>query len=343
MTLQNEVYVTSRSRTPPVIYVTSQNERVFSQLPDLIQEAAVSTKCELSTAEPRITTNIDIVSSPNVRISRVQNDGVINLDFMTTPMFFILPRTDSGIEMVDLNVTDEKFLGKYGSDLTANFADIRAYGSTAFFQKQNLSNGASYSLCACATGYIWVYVSPLYLSIDTEEFSDLEIQIGTFALKARAITTVEIPCRFKYYRRDDPLDGQIALLCSTVLAKYLRLRMMGQQYEYAAESAIKQSRKELSPLRVVDPGRFQNFDSLLRSICMHAPMPPTSDVSLISRSMITRRWQCWRETQILRRRYFFPQRVLRCFKGSRHDSIDLLSGCFKALTPEKSRLPFPQK
>ena len=343
MSLEDEVYVTSRSRTPSIIDVTSQNERVFSQLPDIIQEAAVSTECKHPTAKSHISTNNSEVSSPNFRISRVQNDQVINLDFMTTPMFFILPRTDSGIEMVDLDVTDERFLGKYGSDLTANFADIRAYGSKAFFQKQNLSNGANYSICACATGYIWVYVSPLYLAIDTEEFSDLEIQVGTFALKGRAIKTVEIPCRYKYSGRDDPLDGQLALLFSTVLAKYLRLRMMGQQYEFAAELAIKQSRKELSPLRVVDPGRFQNFESLLRSICMHAPMPPTSDVSLISRSMITRRWQCWRETQILRRRYFFPQRVLQCFKRSRHDSIDLLSGCFKALTPDKSRMPFLQK
>lgn len=43
-----EIYVTSRSRTPSLIDVHSQNERVFSQLPDLIQEAAVSTECSLS-------------------------------------------------------------------------------------------------------------------------------------------------------------------------------------------------------------------------------------------------------------------------------------------------------
>lgn len=47
MSFENEVYVTSRSRTPSVIDVTSQNERVFAQLPDLIQEAAVSTECML--------------------------------------------------------------------------------------------------------------------------------------------------------------------------------------------------------------------------------------------------------------------------------------------------------
>ncbi len=269
----------------------------------------------------------------------MQNAGTVDTNFMTQPMFFITTRTDSGIDLPDLNLTDEKLLGKYGSDLTANFADIRAYGPKTFFQKKNLSNGSNYSLCACATGYIWVYVSLKYAATNLEEFSDVEVQIGTFALKARAITTAEIPCRYKYSGRDDPLDGQLALLCSTVLAKYLRLRMIGQQYEEAAETAIKQSRQELSPHRIVDPGLFGNFDSLLREICTNAPMPPTSDVSLISRSMITRRWQLWRETSILRKRYFFPQRIIRCFKRTRHDSIDLISDCFKVLRPEKSKLP----
>jgi hypothetical protein len=258
-------------------------------------------------------------------------------------MFYISPATDSGISMVDINVTDEKVLGKFGADLTANFADIRAHGSTAFFQKENISNGINYSLCACATGYIWVYVppSPSVPSPSALDMSDIEIQIGTFALKARAITTVEIHHQHKYSKRD-LLDGHLAILCATVLGKYLRLRMMGQQYEYAAEQAIKQTRKELSPLRVTDPGRFRNMDSLFREICTNAPLPPISDVSLISRSMITRRWECWRETQTLRKRYFFPRRVIRCFRRSRHDSIDLLSGCFKALAQE-SEFPRVQK
>jgi hypothetical protein len=258
---------------------------------------------------------------------------------MTEPMFFITSRTDSGIDMPDLNVTDEKLLGKYGSDLTANFADIKAYGAKAFFEKRNLSNGANYSLCTCATGYIWVCTSIQYEAHYPREFSDIEIQIGTFALKARAITTAEIPCRYKLSGQDDLRDGQLSLLCSTVLAKYLRLRMMGQQYEAAAESAIKESRKELSALRVVDPGKFGHFEAVLRQVCANAPMPPTSDVSLISRSMITKRWQCWRDTSILRRRYLLPQRVIRCFKKSRYDSIDLLSGCFKAPSLEKTRIP----
>lgn len=273
-----------------------------------------------------------------MRISRVQ-DGTIETDFMTEPMFFITSRTDSGIDIPDLDVNDEKYLGKYGSDLTANFADIRVYGSKAFLQKKNLSNGSLYSISTCATGYIWVSATLTYENIDQGEFSDVEIQIGTFALKSRAITTVEIPCRYRYSGRDDPLDGQLALLCSTVLAKYLRLRMIGQQYEEAAESAIKQSREELSPLRIVDPGRFDNLERLLRQVCTNAPMPPHSDVSLISRSMITRRWQCWRDSSILRKRYNFPRRVIRCFQQSRYDSIDLLSGCFKALAPENKRVP----
>jgi hypothetical protein len=35
-----------RSRAPSLIDVDSQNEKVFAQLPDLIQEAAVSAECE---------------------------------------------------------------------------------------------------------------------------------------------------------------------------------------------------------------------------------------------------------------------------------------------------------
>jgi hypothetical protein len=262
---------------------------------------------------------------------------------MTQPMFYITSRTDSGIGMPDLNVTDEKILSKYGMDLTANFADIKAHGAKAFFQKENLSTGSKYSLCACATGYIWVSVRTLFESSDSEAFSDVEVQIGTYALKAKAITTMEIPLQYKYSGRDDPLDGQLALLCSTVLGKYLRLRIIGQQYEDAAETAISESRKELSPLRIVDPGKFGNFDLLLRQVCTNAPLPPTSVVSLISRSMITGRWQTWRERSILRRRYFLPHRVIRCFRRSRHDSIDLLSGCFKALAPENPKLPVPLK
>ena len=249
-------------------------------------------------------------------------------------MFLVRPRTDSGVDLPDLTVTDEKVLGKFGSDLTANFADIRAYGPNAFFQKENRSNRTKYSLCVCATGYIWVYAAPP--PSDTEGFYGVEIQIGTFALKARAITTTEIPCRYKYSNLNDPQDGQLALLCATVLAKYLRLRMIGRQYEEAADLAIKS-------LRMVDTSKFEDLRSVLRKVCANAPMPPESDVSLISRSMITRRWQCWRETSTLRKRYFFPQRIVRCFRTSRHDSMDLLSGCFNALTPQKPKLSFLHK
>lgn len=256
-------------------------------------------------------------------------------------MFFIRPRTDSGVDLPDLTVTDEKILGKYGSDLTANFADIKAYGPNAFFQKLNDSNQTKYSICVCATGYIWVYVEPSFPGFDREKLSDVEIQIGTFALKARTITTTEVRCRYKlsqvkpshFYHHQ---DGQLALLCATVLAKYLRLRMMGRQYEEAAEAAIKS-------LEMVDAHEFEDLHTVLKKVCANAPMPPESDVSLISRSMITRRWHCWRQTSVLRKRYFFPQRVVRCFRTSRHDSVDLLSACFNALTPKKAKLPFLHK
>lgn len=46
MNEENEIFVTSRSRAPSIIDVKSENDRVFAQLPDLIQEAAVSTECE---------------------------------------------------------------------------------------------------------------------------------------------------------------------------------------------------------------------------------------------------------------------------------------------------------
>jgi hypothetical protein len=248
-------------------------------------------------------------------------------------MFYIAPTNDSGINMIDITITDEKVLGKFGADLTANFADIRAYGADAFYQRENLSDGAKFSLCACATGYIWAYV-PLR-SIVVGEFSRINIQIGTFALKTRAITIVEIPCLFKYSISYDLLNGQLALLCSTVLAKYLRLRMIGRQYEDAVESAIRQTRKELSPLHVVDPGRFHNLDATLREVCSNAPMPPISDVSLISRSMITRRWEGWMQTENLRKRYFLPRRILRWFSRSRRDSIDLFRSWLDDLGPER--------
>lgn len=244
-------------------------------------------------------------------------------------MFYISPNNDSKIDMIDITVTDEKVLGKFGADLTANFVDIRAYGADAFFQRENLSDGAKFSLCTCATGYIWVYVP--FESVVVDRFSRIQIQIGTFALKNKAMTIVEIPCLFKYGISSAMLNGQLALLCSTVLAKYLRLRMVGQQYEDAVESAIRQTRQELSPLHVVDPARFSNLGATLREICSNAPMPPTSDVSLISRSMITRRWEGWMETEDLRKRFAWPRRILRCSRRSRSDSIELFRASLNAL------------
>jgi hypothetical protein len=257
---------------------------------------------------------------------------------MTQPMFYITSRTDSGIDLPNLDLTDEKLISKYGSDLTANFADIRAHGSKAFYQKVNVSTETTYSLCACATGYIWVYVSPnTREAMYPGDSNGAEVQIGTFSLKSKAITTIEIPCLYSSWDCETPGDGQLALLCATVLAKYLRFRTMGQQYEEAAEKAICESRQELSPLAIVERALFNNFDDLLQQICTNAPLPPTSNVSLISRGMITSRWGAWRQNEVLRKRYFFPKRVIQCFRTSQHDAIDLFSGTFAALLPNSKK------
>lgn len=246
--------------------------------------------------------------------------------------------------MPDISVTDETILSKFGSELTANFADIKAHGSAAFFQKENLSDDATYSLCACATGYIWVYISPSSICDEMEaadegwgEFSRLEIQIGTFALRKRAITTIEIPCHYRTGKVVAHMNGDLALLCSTVLAKYLRFRMMGCQYEYATETAIKETRKALAHLRIVDPGIFRGLEKMLREICTNAPMPPTSVVSLISRSMIRGRWEVWGDRKVLKRKYSLPGRVIQSFRKGGSDPIDLLSESYKVLRMEKKR------
>ncbi|CCD49132.1 hypothetical protein BofuT4_P030080.1 [Botrytis cinerea T4] len=203
---EEEILVTSRNKAPSIINVTSHNERVFAQLPDMIQEALVSTE----------------FSAPNLKISRVHNARTIDSGFMTQPMFYITPSNESSVSMPDLTLTDESILSKFGSELTANFADIKAHGSAAFFQKENMSDGATYSLCACATGYIWVYVSPSSIVDDLEaadegwgEFSRLEIQIGTFALRKKAITTIEIPCHYRTGKVVAHMNGDLSLLCST--------------------------------------------------------------------------------------------------------------------------------
>ncbi|ESZ94835.1 hypothetical protein SBOR_4795 [Sclerotinia borealis F-4128] len=326
---EEEILVTSRDKTPSIIDVHSQNERVFAQLPDLIQEALVSTE----------------FCAPNLQIRRVHNARTIDSGFMTQPIFYIRRNNDSGICMPDINVTDESILSKFGSELTANFADIKAHGCAAFYQKVNMSDGAVYSLCACATGYVWVYISPSSIVDEREaadegwgEFSRLEIQVGTFALRKKAITTVEIPCHYRTGKMVAHMNGELALLCSTVLAKYLRFRMMGCQYEYATETAIIQTRQELAHLRVVDPGMFKGLEKMLREICTNAPMPPTSVVSLISRSMIRGRWEVWGNRKVLRRKYSLPGRVMQSFRKGNSDPIDLLSESYKALRIEKKKI-----
>ncbi|KAG9238051.1 hypothetical protein BJ875DRAFT_359903, partial [Amylocarpus encephaloides] len=196
-----DIYVTSRSRAPSIIDVQSQNERVFSQLPDLIQETTVSME----------------ISSPNLIINRAHGAGLMQSEFMTHPVFYITPARDSGISLPDLSVTDERFLAKYGFDLNANFADIKRCGAKAFVERKNISNDTTYSLSTCATGYIWVSVRNLDTPVSPDGFSDYEVQIGTFALKAHAITTVEIPFQFCATGFKNPVHGALALLFSTAL------------------------------------------------------------------------------------------------------------------------------
>src|SRR5688572_26991585 len=125
MSASEERFVTSRSRTPSLIRVTSlyDNENVvtrestFVELPDIIQEAAVSTECEPYPNYParlrqKPRSDIITVSSPDVQINRAQ-DPISNADssdfcHLTQPVFFISTRTDSGISMPDLHLTDEK-------------------------------------------------------------------------------------------------------------------------------------------------------------------------------------------------------------------------------------------
>lgn len=230
---------------------------------------------------------------------------------MTTPVFTVSSRTDSGVEMPDLQLRDEKLFRKFGHDLTANYADIRIHGSKAFFQKTNSSDSVVYSLCACTTGYIWVYVTLKYLATYPRELSDIEVQIGTFALAAKAITTAEVPCRFKLSSKqsdkgkvsteNDLRNGNLALLCSTLIAKYLSLRISGRQFEEATEMAIFETKRAMIGYTVIHPWRYGDFNVFLKNVCANAPllMLPISDVSIISRGMIITRWRVWREGKVL--------------------------------------------
>jgi hypothetical protein len=47
MSSNEEVFLTSRSRAPSIIDVKTENDHVFAQLPDIIQEAAISTECKI--------------------------------------------------------------------------------------------------------------------------------------------------------------------------------------------------------------------------------------------------------------------------------------------------------
>lgn len=226
--------------------------------------------------------------------------------------------------MPDLHLTDEKLLSKYGSDLTANFSDIKMHGAKAFFSKTNNSTRDKYALCACATGYIWIRVLLRYKPKFPRQWSDIEVQIGTFSLQTQAISTASIPCRYKITNAFDIDDGKLAELCATVMAKYLRLRMLGSQYEDATEVAMEEGRAEMTSAEVIDPGKFGDMRSLLLQICANAPLPPTSDVSLISRGMIRRRWDPWTDgTPRVRLRW--ATKFSRFLVGRKDDAVGMLS------------------
>ena len=198
------------------------------------------------------------------------------------------------------------------------------HGAKAFFSKKNDSTGDYYALCACATGYIWIRVLLRYQPKFPREWSDIEIQIGTFALQTRAITTASIPCRYRITKEGDIDDGKLAIFCATIMAKYLRLRMFGSQYEEAAEVSIKEGRTELAACQVVDPAKYGDMRTLLLQTCANAPMPPISDVSIISRNMIRRRWEPWngKSTRI---KWIWPKSMVRFIVGKNDDPVGLLS------------------
>jgi hypothetical protein len=58
MESNSETFVTSRSRTPSIIEVISQDGYVFSNIPDCIQEAAVFLECKFVDIIRRIVTEI---------------------------------------------------------------------------------------------------------------------------------------------------------------------------------------------------------------------------------------------------------------------------------------------
>lgn len=186
-----------------------------------------------------------------------------------------------------------RYSQKYGPELTANFLDIKQHGSKAFFRTKDPIDGDKYSLCSCATGYIWARILPQLDGNSADPWISLEMQIGTYALSTMALTLSSIPFQYKMTYDDDIIDGKLSLLCTTVLAEYFRLRVAGLQFEDAAEKAVKEARKELSAFRVVDPGKYIDFQGLLLEICRSAHAPPVSSVSEISRGMILKPWRPW--------------------------------------------------
>jgi hypothetical protein len=276
---------------------------------------------------------VPIVPDQKLTLSRVPQ-------ILDEPKFLVTSRVDSAVDLPDLDETDEARLRKYGTDLTANFAEIRLHGAEAFFQKTNESTGKKYWLCACATGYIWVNIlqsKPLRNGHERE----VDIQIGTFALKTRAISTTKLACNYNKWGNSIYKDEYLAALVSSIMAKYIRFRIMGYQYEEAADLATPRTRSEMvQGLTRGESSRLLSTSvdevlvlnhTLLRNICLKAPLPPVGDVSMISRSMITKRWRRWSEHSVLRNKSQLAYQSLKCLQSSQGNSLHLLSGRFDTL------------
>jgi len=184
------------------------------------------------------------------------------------------------------------------------------------------------------------------------------VQIGTFALRTRAITTVEIPYSYKAPASSSSerkyVSGALTRLFATLLANYLHLRLKGYQYEAATETAISLTLNSFPPfLRpLIQEELFRNLKGTMREVCRNAPMPPESAVSLISRGMVVRRWESWGTEGVVGKRVWWGGKMKKCWRvvrggkgkerGSkrekdRWDGLGLLSGFGDALQRGEER------
>jgi len=165
----------------------------------------------------------------------------------------------------------------------------------------------------------------------------VEIHIGVLALKSRRLITTKVPLQQEKMYEHGLSPGQLTVLISGVMADYIRLRIRGYQYEEAAETAIDKHHGEISPTS--NHRGTGSIRLMLKDVCMGSPLPPVSNVSLISRSMIMKRWETWTAHAVLRRRLPVRSRMLRSLRNGQINSIHLLSGTFDALSLNKKSTP----